>query len=118
LPLKSTHITPRYSPLLLAKVTLSGVLEFCDLTLCEQEAACASVTDTIAASPNAAKTIVDVNKDLGMCFFPGRSVSPPHYAFGRGQGTKGLPRTRGEGECAAAPLAPSLPLMGRVACSF
>src|SRR5689334_22584229 len=80
---------PRNAPLLLTKVTLREVLEFLDLTWVEQYAACASGTDAIAASPNAAKTIVDKNKDLRMCFSPQPPVSRrPPYALARGRGSE------------------------------
>jgi hypothetical protein len=60
-----------------------------DLTLAEQSAACALGTDANAASPSAAKTIVDVNKDLRMCFSPRPPVSRrSHYALARGRGSK------------------------------
>jgi hypothetical protein len=69
--LKSAHITPRNSPLLLTKVTVTGVLEFWDLAPRTQDAACASVTDRIVASPSAAKTRIEANKDLGIGFSHG-----------------------------------------------
>jgi len=73
----------------LTKVTLTGVLEFLDLTLVEQYAARASGTDASAASPYAAKTIIDVNRDLRLCFSPEPPVSRRlPYALGRGQGSK------------------------------
>jgi hypothetical protein len=63
-------MTLRYSPLLLTKVTVTGVLEFCDLTLPKlaQEAACAPPSDVIAARPNAANAIDNLGNNLGMCF--------------------------------------------------